>query len=268
MLAQRLITIAVLIPIVAAATFLGGWVFTLMIALVMAISIWEFWQIFKNGDFMPALPVMLPAVLALVIFRHVFAMVHSDLILAVFVLSAMTYHIFAYSKGHKNAGTDFCISLAGVLYIGWMGAYLISIRNLSEGAYWLLFVLGAIWLADGGAYIFGVNFGKHQMAPHVSPKKTWEGYLGGVLTSVIGMALLSLALGSHLVELTPLRGAIFGLVIAAISPLGDLGESLIKRQFDVKDSSHLLPGHGGFLDRMDTILWGAAIGYYLILFFS
>jgi phosphatidate cytidylyltransferase len=113
--------------------------------------------------------------------------------------------------------------------------------------------------------VIGKRFGKHQLSPRVSPKKTWEGYLGGILFAMILTPLL--AAGWHLraPAVTPLDGLIIGAVISVFAPLGDLGESMLKRQFGLKDSSNLLPGHGGAMDRIDTWLWAAAIGYYLVL---
>jgi phosphatidate cytidylyltransferase len=103
------------------------------------------------------------------------------------------------------------------------------------------------------------------MAPRLSPKKTWEGFAGGVLTSTLSGALIGALWGLVTPALTPGRGAFLGLALGVLTPLGDLGESMIKRQFGEKDSSHLLPGHGGVFDRIDSWLWAAVIGYYMIV---
>ena len=120
-------------------------------------------------------------------------------------------------------------------------------------------------VADSAAYFVGRRFGKRKMSPRVSPKKTWEGFVGGVIVTPIFGALVGLLPAAQVI--TPLHGAILGLLISLIGPIGDLGESVIKRQAGVKDSSNLIPGHGGILDRTDSVLVSSAVGYYYLLWF-
>ena len=127
-------------------------------------------------------------------------------------------------------------------------------------------MLPAIWLGDGAAYFVGSHFGKHKMSPRVSPNKSWEGYVGGVIGGALGALLLASLWHLRAPAITPVKGLILGLIVTIVSPLGDLGESMLKRGFGVKDTSQLLPGHGGIMDRIDSWLWAAAIGYYLILY--
>jgi phosphatidate cytidylyltransferase len=115
-------------------------------------------------------------------------------------------------------------------------------------------------------------YGKHKMTPRLSPKKSWEGYFAGLFTSILVGAFFSYAFSSLGHQplggmITPLQGAFLGLVIGALAPLGDLGESMLKRQGGLKDSSNVFPGHGGFFDRIDSWIWGAALGYLMIQFF-
>jgi phosphatidate cytidylyltransferase len=129
-----------------------------------------------------------------------------------------------------------------------------------------LVILPAVWFADSGAYFIGHAWGRHKLSPRLSPKKTWEGYLGGILVGVILSAMFTYLwqlLGAP-AGITPLRGALAGLVMGIVPSGGDWGESMIKRQVGVKDSSNLLPGHGGFFDRVDSWLWAAVLGYYLV----
>jgi phosphatidate cytidylyltransferase len=110
------------------------------------------------------------------------------------------------------------------------------------------------------------------MSPRISPKKSWEGYAAGIATAMYVGALFAYAYSSLGPKplyglITPLQGAILGFGISALTPLGDLGESMFKRQSGMKDSSNIFPGHGGFLDRIDSWIWGASIGYYIIRYF-
>jgi phosphatidate cytidylyltransferase len=183
------------------------------------------------------------------------------------ILLSMAYHLVAYERGRGQAGTDFGVTLGGIFYIGWIGAYFMSLRSLPEGQWWMLVVLAGVMLADSGAYFIGRKFGRHKLAPRLSPKKTWEGYFGGIIIGVpltaLLAALIQMGVGTTS-GITPLRGMLVGLVMALVPTLGDLGESMIKRQMGVKDSGNILPGHGGAFDRIDAWLWAVVIGYYMV----
>jgi phosphatidate cytidylyltransferase len=130
--------------------------------------------------------------------------------------------------------------------------------------------LPSIWVADSTAYLVGSRWGRHQLAPRLSPKKTWEGYCGGIAGGVIfgmlaGLAIEQVAPAWSAVNLW--RGGLIGLLMGVFPTLGDLGESMIKRQAHAKDSGDMIPGHGGFFDRIDSWLWAAVIAYYTIVWF-
>lgn len=256
-----------LLPVGLVFVALGGWPFALGITLVLALAAAEFVTLFRAGRLQPSQPLVIAGVVLLALSRQISGFAGADWQVGLLILAAMTYHLMAFERGQEHSATDFAVSLAGILYIGWLGSYFISLINLPEGRYWLLTVLPAIWLADSGAYLVGSRIGRHKMTPRLSPKKSWEGYLGGILFSVIGTALFAagwqLFLGPAS-AITPLRGALVGLVISVITILGDLGESMLKRQVGMKDSGTLLPGHGGVFDRIDSWLWGVMLGYYLI----
>jgi len=129
-------------------------------------------------------------------------------------------------------------------------------------------VLASTWLADSGAYIVGSHIGRHKMVPRLSPKKSWEGYFGGFVFAVPGamaLAYLWQLYAPPVSVITPWRAAWLAVVLSALTVFGDLAESMIKRQVRVKDSGHLLPGHGGAFDRIDSWLWAGVIGYYLVV---
>jgi len=267
MLAKRLQIVIVLIPIVVGLIAAGGRWFAGTVALLIGIAAWEYWRIFSEGGYSPSLFILVAGTALLVLTRNQFSFIGSDVFLTVFLFAAMMYHVIAYEHGHKCAACDFAVTVTGMVYLGWLAAYFVSLRNLPEGLWWLMTILPASWFADSGAYLFGSHFGKHKFAPLISPKKTWEGYLGGILISIIGTLLLSQLWHLRSPAITPLSGAVLALCISTLSPMGDLGISLIKRQFGVKDASKLIPGHGGAMDRLDSLLWAVPIGYYVVWFF-
>jgi phosphatidate cytidylyltransferase len=268
MLGKRVLVAAILLPIGVAAIWLGGWYLTVLVALFMGAAAWEFVNLFRSGGLQPGLILVVGGTLLLLAGRMVNGFTSAGWIISLIVLLSMTFHLVTYERGRDQAGTDFAATLAGVFYIGWLGAYFISLRSLPDGQWWVLVVLAGVMLADSGAYFIGRKFGRHKLSPRLSPKKTWEGYFGGIL---IGVPLTTLfaylfQLAAPASGVTPLRGALIGLVMAVLPTLGDLGESMIKRQAGVKDSGSILPGHGGAFDRIDAWLWAVTIGYYLVLF--
>jgi phosphatidate cytidylyltransferase len=268
MLVKRTVVALVLLPIGLAAIFIGGWIFAAVIALIVGLAAWEYARLFQQGGYQLGTVLVVGGAVLLAVGRAWNGFESAPWILSASILAAMAYHLLAYERGRDQAGSDFAISLSGILYLGWIGAYLISLRQLPEGEWWLLVILPAVWLADMGAYFAGTRFGKHKLSPRLSPNKTWEGYLAGIPASVIGTALLAALFQiwtGPSSAITPLRGALVGLVMSVLTTFGDLGESMIKRQVGVKDSGNLLPGHGGVFDRIDSWLWGGVIGYYLVV---
>lgn len=267
MLVKRLLVTIVLLPIGMAAILLGGWYLTALVAIFMCLAAWEYSSLFHTSGLQPATFIVVGGTLILLIGRQINGFESASWMISLVILISMTYHLVAYERGRDQAATDFALTLTGILYIGWLGAYFISLRNLTEGKWWILVVLPAVWFADAGAYFIGKRFGRHLLSPRLSPKKTWEGYLGGIIVSVLlttlFAALWRVGAGQNS-AITPLRGALMGLVMGIFPTLGDLGESMIKRQIGVKDSGNILPGHGGAFDRVDSWLWAVVIGYYVI----
>jgi phosphatidate cytidylyltransferase len=265
LLRQRALVAAVLLPIGLTLIYFGGWAYAVMIILILGLAAWEYAHIFKTGGFQPADILVISGAILLGIGRAWNGFGSADWLLSLLILASMTYHLIAYERGRDQAASDFAVTLSGIFYIGWLGSYLISLRGLPAGMWWTLTALPAVWLADSGAYFIGRAIGKRKFSPRLSPKKTWEGYLGGVLVGTLGTVLLVLAW--NLIEpgvITPLQGGLIGLIISIITPLGDLGESMVKRQFGIKDSSNLIPGHGGVFDRIDSWIWTGVIGFYII----
>ena len=268
MLLTRVLVTLVLLPIGLVFIFLGGAPFAALLALIIGLAAWEYVKLFRAGGLQPAGFVLIGGAVLLAGGRAWNGFDSAPWLVSLLILVAMTWHLLAFERGREQAGTDFGVTLGGVFYIGWIGAYLISLRQLPEGQWWLLTALPACWLADSGAYLVGSRIGRHKMTPRLSPKKSWEGYIAGIAFAVLGTPLLVMLWGVWTgpgSAVTSARGAILGLLMGTLTILGDLGESMIKRQVGVKDSGNLLPGHGGAFDRIDSWLWAGVIGYYTIL---
>lgn len=263
---QRLLVIIFLLPIGIGLVMLGGIPFNLFITLILGVSAWEYVQLTRKGGYQPSQWLVVGGTAVLALSRAFIQFQYSDLIISGIILLAMAVHLFDYEKGRDKAGTDFAVTLGGIFYIGWLGSYMTSVRALPDGLWWFMVVLPAAWFADSGAYLIGSRFGKRQFSPRISPKKTWEGYLGGIVFGTISTICLTLVWSLRMPSLTFVHGLVMGLVMSIITPLGDLGESVFKRQVGAKDSSNIIPGHGGVFDRIDSWLWAAVIGYYMINF--
>jgi len=256
------------------AIIYGGVFYYLLMGTFLVGGTWEYVRLYRAVKYEPSELVTVGGVLVLVTARFFFADVAIPVFVAL-ILLAMTVHLFAFERGRDHAALDFGITVTGIVYLGWIGAYLIDLRSLISnelGVWWLMMVLPLVWAADTGGYSIGAAYGKHKMAPRLSPKKSWEGYFAGVFTSTIVGAFFAYAFSSMGPQplnglIDPIQGALLGLVIGSLAPLGDLGESMFKRQSGLKDSSNIFPGHGGFLDRIDSWVWGAAIGYFIIQYF-
>lgn len=267
MLLKRTLTSLVLAVIGIPAIILGGYFWFAIILIFLIGAAWELGHIYGKMDCKVSFPLLIGCTILIVTARSFFPK-SVEAVLAISVLAVMTWHLVDYERGRQRAATDFASTLASILYLGWIGSYFIDLRNLPNGLWWLLIVLPTIWLADMAAYFVGIRFGRHPLSPRLSPKKTWEGYCAGVLfgtLSSIGLAYLWHAVGG--LAFIWWKVALLGLMLSVLTTLGDLGESMFKRQAGVKDSSNFFPGHGGFLDRIDSWLWGAALGYFFIVWF-
>lgn len=237
----------------------------------LTIGVWEYRNIFKIGGYHPADFVLITSTVGFTTLRAWVGLDWDLVLLMVLVLLSMFYHLISYERGREQASIDFLITLGGIVYLGLIGSYFVVLRGLPNGAWWLLVVLTSVWLSDSGGYIIGKWIGRRKLSPRLSPKKTKEGYIAGIvfgtlLTPLFVLLYQNLGLNPD-VEITLVRGLIIGAIMSVFTPLGDLGISMFKRTYGKKDSGTILPGHGGILDRIDSWLWGVLIGYYLITLF-
>ena len=259
----RLISALILLPIGIAIILIGGGLFDLALAGIFTLAVYEFVQLMRTGKFAPNLIFAGAFVWVLLLDAVLPRLNLSQPALALLLIAALTWQMRQRS-GSPTA--NWALTVAGGIYLGVAGAHFILLRQLNNGQWWLLLALAGTWLADSGAYLVGRKFGVHKMTPSLSPKKSWEGLAGGVAFGLIFGALLAVVLSQVLnINLPWWAGAVLGLIGALIGVLGDLSISMIKREVGAKDSGHVIPGHGGVLDRLDSALFTMVVSYYFIV---
>jgi phosphatidate cytidylyltransferase len=267
MLFKRVIVGLVLLPLASFFIWLGGWPYALGITAMLCIAGWEYWRMTHNGGYSPSLILLIGGIMAFGLVQLIFQPAKNEYTFSLLILATMTVSVCRFELGEDLPASNFALNIAGLVYLGWMGSYLISLRNLPDGIWWVAITLPAAWASDVGAFFVGSQIGKHRMAPRVSPRKSWEGYFGGLPFAVAWSVSVAWFAQGQVASITPIKGALLGLAIGLTAPLGDLFESLLKRQFGIKDTSHILPGHGGIMDRIDSTLWTGVISFFLISLF-
>lgn len=260
MLLTRALSALVLAPMAIALIAIGGWALTGMLLIVLGVATWEYVRLMERGGFRPARGIALALIAALLVDPMLPQVNLAPAAISLSLIASLAWHM---AQRTTTAVADWALTLAGGLYLGWAGRHFILIRAFPDGTAWLLLVLGGTWLADSAAYLFGVRWGRHKMTLTLSPKKSWEGLIGGAAVGVVGNGLFAAAFG-----LPPVHGAAIGLIGGTIGTLGDLAISMMKRQVGAKDSGHLIPGHGGALDRIDSLLLTVIAGYLYLTWFA
>jgi len=164
----------------------------------------------------------------------------------------------------EGAFTTWAWTIAGILYVGWLLSYLVALRGLDGGRNWIFLALFTTWASDTAAFFIGRKLGGHKLAPNISPGKTWEGTMGGIVGAII-MSILFFTSTPFRLPLVYWQVIGLSVLVSIFGQVGDLVESLLKRNMGVKDSGTLLPGHGGILDRMDSIIFAGIVVYYYVI---
>jgi phosphatidate cytidylyltransferase len=269
MLRQRLLTATLLTPVIAVLLIAGGGWYALGVGLTLAVAGVEFVSLMRQGGYQPYRVILVVTIL-LIVGAQALGITNQAFGpgLAALLIVSMTAMLAAYGNGDRLPAVNFGLTVGGALYVGWLGSHLVAVRQLPDGLYWSLIVIPAIAAGDSGAYAIGRRFGRHKMSPLVSPGKTWEGYFGGVLTAGLVGALCAVLASVVDVRVRVLDGVLIGLLVGLIGPVGDLGISTLKRMVGAKDSSHILPGHGGVLDRLDSVFVAVTISFYYIVYIA
>jgi phosphatidate cytidylyltransferase len=279
-LAVRAASALTLLPLILFLVWWSVWSVALAVVIATIIGLLELYSAFAAGGYRPRTVLGLAIGLALVAAATFQPFVDFDLLPLVLASSILASLIAELPRhDHDGALSAWALTFTGALYIAWLLSHFVLLRALeipldpgpltplgiAPGAAWVILVLAITFLQDTAAYFVGRSLGRHKLAPVLSPKKTWEGAIGGmagaVAASLICIPLLGLPLRWWSAVLLGIAGGLAG-------PLGDLAESLIKRQVGLKDIGKIIPGHGGVLDRADSLLFTAPVLYYLVLLFT
>jgi phosphatidate cytidylyltransferase len=268
-LKHRVITGVVGVPLVVLAIWFGWPWFTLLMAAAALVGTYEFYRLADFRKREPLLYLGLLWTLALVVSPQYSNPGLLPLTIAATMLISLIMLLFRPSR--ETAFRSWAWAIVGALYIGWMLSYWLSLRGLPDGRNWVYLAMLTTFANDTGAYFIGRAVGKHKMAPAISPAKTWEGAVGGLVSAIPAAILIAIVLGSISARFgTPFvfeywRIILLGFLVGLFAQLGDLVESLLKRNVGVKEAGGVLPGHGGILDRFDSLIFVGAIAYYYVI---
>ncbi|MDO8579018.1 MAG: phosphatidate cytidylyltransferase [Dehalococcoidales bacterium] len=274
MMKQRFLTAIVGIPILVAAVWYDNSIptFTIFVAAWGAVAALEFYRLVKL-DKVPQLAYFGMAwTLLFILSRNseLLAMIKPyfdpGLLAPALLTSAITLSLIGLliRRPREQAFNSWAWTMAGVLYTGWLLSYLVALRGSTDGRNWVLLALFATFASDTAAFFVGRTWGRRKLEPTISPAKTWEGSIAGICGAIIITCLFTLPTPLQ-INIPWWQGVILGLLVSVFGQFGDLIESLLKRNMGVKDSSHLLPGHGGLLDRMDSVVFAGVLVYYYML---
>jgi phosphatidate cytidylyltransferase len=269
MLKHRIITTAVGVPVIILAIWFGDPWFSLFIAAAALAGTYEFYRMAGFDRREPLLFLGLLWSLALVLSPHYRNPEFLPMVVTFILLISLICLLVRPSR--EKAFRDWAWTIVGALYAGWMLSYWLNLRGLEDGRNWVYLAMLTTFASDTGAYFVGRSKGKRKLVPTISPAKTWEGAIGGLVSAV----LASVVIATTLKLISPVLGDPFafeywqiillGFLVSLFAQLGDLVESLLKRNIGVKESGDLLPGHGGVLDRFDSLIFVGAVVYYYVI---
>ncbi len=258
------IATGVFIAAVALGCFAAGTAATVALAtVVVTLAAAEYFAAVRRAGFRPATLLGLVGTVAVMVSAYTKGVAAEPLVLVLVVVTSLVWYLVGAERGSPLEGS--AATVFGFAWVGLIGSFaaLLLAPSIFPHRHGIAFLLGAVVAtvaADVGALAVGSWLGRHQLAPHVSPNKTWEGWIAGAVLSVVASAFIT----GQVHPWTPSKAAILGAVVAVIAPVGDLCESLVKRELGLKDMGSLLPGHGGVLDRVDGLLFVLPATYYLV----
>jgi phosphatidate cytidylyltransferase len=244
------------IPLIVATIFVGGWWYVAVAALIALLAGWEYSRLLAARGYQINRLLCGGLILLLLLHSHNPDLRFLDLLLSLAIVLSLSWQLFRADS--TIPAVDWALTLAGGVYIGWSMGRLVALRQLADGVAWVSLVIFSTWGTDTAAYLVGKALGRHPLWPRLSPKKTWEGLGGSVAGALLGATVVALFFG---VPGWP-TVLVVGLVTPVVGLFGDLSVSMLKRSVGAKDTSTLIPGHGGFLDRLDSIFFVAIFIYH------
>jgi phosphatidate cytidylyltransferase len=270
-LRTRVISAIILLPIVLLLAYLGGipWLMAILVAGIIA---WLEMTRLLQRDTLTYYPwlgfVFIPLLIAAAYVRSARLLPLSGILaggadlplflLVTLIIVSLTQALF---DRHDHPTTNWALTVSGIAYLGLLLSTFVTLRERPNGLWWVLLAFSLTWIIDAAAYFVGRSFGKHKWWPRLSPNKTWEGLIAGSVAGIIAAPLL----GMWWLRLSPWWGLLLGVLAVIAAPLGDLAVSLFKRMANTKDSGNLIPGHGGILDRLDSLLFIFPVVTYFAL---
>jgi len=260
MLIHRILTAVVGLPLLIAIIWFGEPWFTLLIAVMAALGSWEFYRMTRQSKIQPITYFGMVWVLFFVLSPHCPYPLTTPFLITSAIVISLIWLLFRSPR--EQAFTNWAWTMAGIFYIGWMLSYWVELRNMEAGKELVFWAMFTTFASDTSAFFVGRTWGRHALAPAISAGKTWEGAIGGLLASVVASLILSIIFP---LPFSYWQVALLGFIISVFAQLGDLVESLLKRNIGVKDAGKLIPGHGGVLDRIDSLIFTGVIVYYCVV---
>lgn len=257
MLTRRVLSAIVLLPVVLAAAYVGGPLFAALVSLAALLAGFEFYRIMRRISYQPSYAVGLALIALSMWDAYNPSLGIRGWAVPAAVMALLVWYILRQDT--EGFLENWALTVTGALYTGVLAGYLVSLRNLPNGLNWLLLAFLGTWTCDTTAYLVGSRWGRRGFFTNISPNKTVEGAVGGCLAGIVVVSAVGWYLG-----LSVWQAPVLGTLLVVGVTLGDLAESLIKRRVGTKDSGDIIPGHGGMLDRIDSLLFSAPVVYYFV----